>query len=83
MTSDECSASAPTNSSFVSAWRSPTAVKLLPPREAARLILDGMEANRYRVLVGKDSRFMDWLYRLNPERAAGFIAKQMKALLRE
>jgi short-subunit dehydrogenase len=48
---------------------------------AARCILDGMEKNRNRVLVGRDARFLDWLYRLNPGRATAFIAKQMKDLL--
>jgi len=49
--------------------------------EAARNILDGMEKNAYRVLIGGDARLMDALYRISPRRAAGFIAKQMKALL--
>ena len=37
-----------------------------------------MEKDRYRILVGKDAKIMDILYRLNPRLAAGFIAKQMK-----
>jgi hypothetical protein len=37
-----------------------------------------MEGNQYRVLVGKDAKFMDFLYRLNPKAAAAFIAKRMK-----
>jgi hypothetical protein len=48
---------------------------------AARDILDGMEKNRYRVLVGRDARVLDWLYRFSPARATAFITKQMKALL--
>jgi len=48
---------------------------------AARMILDGMERNAYRVMVGGDAKLMDRLYRLSPRRAAGFIANQMKALL--
>ena len=35
----------------------------------------------YRVMVGSDAKLMDRLYRLNPRRAAGFIANQMKSLL--
>ena len=53
----------------------------LPADEAACIILDAMEKDRYRVLVGKDARFMDLIYRLSPERAAGFIFKKMRALL--
>jgi short-subunit dehydrogenase len=53
----------------------------LAPTKAAQIIVDGIEKNRYRVLVGSDSRFMDFLYRLNPKFAANFIFKQMKSLL--
>lgn len=49
--------------------------------EAAREILKGMEADQYRILVGSDSKFMDFLSRLAPEYATNFIAKKMKALL--
>lgn len=48
---------------------------------AARTILDGMERDAYRVIVGGDARLMDVLYRLSPRRATGFIAKQMQDLL--
>lgn len=40
-----------------------------------------MENDAYRVLVGKDAAFMDFIYRLNPRRAAGFISKKMKRVL--
>ncbi|QRK06258.1 SDR family oxidoreductase [Archangium violaceum] len=55
--------------------------KMLAPDKAARIIIDGIENNRYRVLVGADARFMDAVYRLNPQRAARFIYNQMSALL--
>jgi NAD(P)-dependent dehydrogenase (short-subunit alcohol dehydrogenase family) len=53
----------------------------LAPDKAAGIILDGIESNRYRVLVGPDATFMDALYRLHPQRAARFIYNQMRALL--
>jgi short-subunit dehydrogenase len=56
-------------------------MKILSPAKAAQIIVDGMENNRYRVLVGKDASFMDLIYRLNPKRAAKFISDKMKALL--
>lgn len=56
-------------------------IKMLEPSKAAEIIIDGIEKDRYRVLVGSDSKFMDFIYRLNPEWAAGFIYKQMKSLL--
>ncbi|WP_027108899.1 SDR family NAD(P)-dependent oxidoreductase [Lacticigenium naphthae] len=46
--------------------------------EAAHIILEGMEHNDYRILVGKDTRMMDKLYRLAPKKAAEMIAKKMK-----
>lgn len=49
--------------------------------EAARQIIAGMEKNAYRVLVGRDARMMDLLYRLHPKYAAELIYKQMKSLL--
>jgi NAD(P)-dependent dehydrogenase (short-subunit alcohol dehydrogenase family) len=52
-----------------------------PARSAARDILDGMEQNAYRVLVGKDAKLLDALYRLAPKRATLFIASKMKQLL--
>lgn len=58
-----------------------TKYKILSADKAARDILDGMERDRYRVLVGNDAKFLDALYRLVPQRATEFIAKQMKALL--
>ena len=57
------------------------APKVLEPAVAAKIIIEGMERDSYRVLVGKDAKAMDFLYRLNPKSAAGMIAKKMKALL--
>jgi short-subunit dehydrogenase len=57
--------------------------KALPASKAAQIIVEGMERNRFRVLVGPDARMMDLLYRLSPERAARFIYKQMRSLLGE
>ena len=56
-------------------------VKMLTPDKAARIILDGIESNQYRILVGADARLMDAVYRLHPQRAARFIYNQMRALL--
>lgn len=53
----------------------------LAPSEAAAIIVDGIEKNSYRVLVGSDAKMMDFLSRLSPRRAAHFIFKQMQSLL--
>ncbi len=57
------------------------AQKILSADRAAAMIIEGMEQNQYRVLVGKDAKIMDLLYRLNPTYAAGLIAKKMGGLL--
>ena len=57
------------------------AARPLEPERAAQIIVEGMEQNRFRVLVGSDARLMDFLYRLSPERAARFIYRQMRSLL--
>jgi short-subunit dehydrogenase len=54
---------------------------LTTPEQAANAILDGMEKNAYRVLIGRDAKLMDLFYRVNPRGAAGLIARQMKSLL--
>lgn len=56
-------------------------IKMTAPDKAAQIIVDGIERNRYRIMVGSDARMMDLLYRLNPERAAKLIFNQMKSLL--
>ncbi len=49
----------------------------LSPAKAAEIIIQAMEQNKYRVTVGKDATFMDYLYRFNPKFATDFIQKQM------
>jgi NAD(P)-dependent dehydrogenase (short-subunit alcohol dehydrogenase family) len=55
--------------------------RLTKADKAARDTIDGMERDAYRVLIGSDAKLVDVLYRLNPRRAAGFIAKQIKEML--
>jgi NAD(P)-dependent dehydrogenase (short-subunit alcohol dehydrogenase family) len=55
--------------------------KITSPAKAAEVIIDGMEKNAYRVLIGRDAKLMDLLYRVNPKGAAGMIARRMKGLL--
>ena len=54
---------------------------MLTPSKAAQIIVDGIERDRHRILVGIDSVFMDFMYRLNPRRATRFIFHQMKSML--
>lgn len=57
-------------------------LKPLSARKAAETILSAIEENQFRVVVGKDAKFLDWLYRVNPRYATHFIQKKMKTLLR-
>jgi len=59
------------------------AFSMLSSQEAARMIINGMERDRYHILVGKDARMMDILSRMNPGYAAKLIYSKMKGLLRE
>ena len=54
--------------------------KALPPKEAAAIIVRGIERNMHRIFVGKDASIMDKLYRLNPDSAARAIAKKLRVL---
>lgn len=56
-------------------------IKLTTPQKAAALIIEGIENKSYRVLIGNDARFLDFLYRLHPRFAAEFIYKQMKKFI--
>lgn len=56
-------------------------IKMTSPAEAAKIIIDGMEKNKYHILVGSDAKSMDLLCRLMPERAAKLIYSQMRSLL--
>lgn len=58
-----------------------SSIKMTEPAEAARIIIDAMERDAYRVTVGKDATMMDRLSRYMPQRSARIIYKQMKELL--
>jgi len=55
--------------------------KALPPGKAVQIIMNGIEKDRYRVLVGSDSVFMDLIYRISSKRAANLIFKKIQRLL--
>ncbi|MCK9575636.1 MAG: SDR family oxidoreductase [Clostridia bacterium] len=60
----------------VKSFKMTTAVK------AAQIIVEGIEKNKLRIIVGGDSRFMDFLYRLCPKKAIDMIAEKMKSLIK-
>lgn len=52
----------------------------LSAEKAAEIMLDGMESNKLRIMVGSDAKFLDLFYRLSPRRAIDFIVAQMKKM---
>jgi short-subunit dehydrogenase len=50
-------------------------VKVLSADKAAQIIIDGIEKNKVRILVGTDAKFMDILYRLFPKTAPRIFSK--------
>lgn len=55
--------------------------KMTPASESARLLIAGVEAKKYHVFTGSDSKLMDRLARYLPNRVARIIYNQMKSLL--
>lgn len=54
--------------------------KALQPSIAAEIIVSAMEADKARVMVGKDA-MMDFLVRLNPAKVSRLIFEKMKSKL--
>ncbi|TFV57726.1 SDR family oxidoreductase [Geodermatophilus sp. DF01-2] len=47
----------------------------MPPEQAARIVVDGVEAGRPRILVGNDARAVDLLVRLAPRLYPALVAR--------
>ncbi len=54
---------------------------VLSPKNAASQIIKGIEKNKTRIFVGKDSKVMDIMYRISSGFASNLVGKQMKKLL--
>ncbi|MER2063970.1 MAG: SDR family oxidoreductase [Alkalibacterium sp.] len=52
--------------------------KLTSASDAATMMVDAIEENKYRVMVGNDAKMMDRMYRLMPKKAASIIAEKLK-----
>jgi short-subunit dehydrogenase len=58
-----------------------TTRKVVEPATAGRMIVDAIEENKKRILIGQDATFMWRANRLSPDMAANLIYKGMKDLL--
>ncbi len=47
------------------------------PAKAARIIIEGIENNKLRILIGKDARFIDLLQRFRPVNYWAMLAKRL------
>jgi short-subunit dehydrogenase len=56
-------------------------MKMTAPADAGRIMIDGIEANKARVFVGKDAAIMDKLVRFMPVKSGEIIYSQMKSIL--
>ncbi len=59
---------------------SDAAMAAAPADLAARIILDGIEADRLHIFIGKDSKTMNMLSKIAPRWSIGYIQKKMKQM---
>ena len=52
-------------------------IPMTSPEEAAYLIIEAIKKEKWKIYVGKDSKFMNFLYKLNAKKAIGYINKLM------
>lgn len=52
----------------------------LSAEKAAAIMINAIEKNKFRVMVGKDARMLDILYRINPRMAIKIIVKLMSKM---
>ncbi len=53
--------------------------KLLDASVAARQIIKGIKNNKFRLYLGKNVRFLRFLFKINPERAIKYMNKKLKS----
>lgn len=58
-------------------------IRPLTPARAAKIIIDGVEKNRFQIFVGIDAAVMNTMYKLSPKRSARLVNSLMKSLLLE
>ena len=56
-------------------------IKMTEAPVAGAAIVNGIETDAYRVIIGSDAKMMDFLSRLMPKKSAEIIYKQMASLL--
>lgn len=57
-------------------------MKALAADKAAAIMINGMEKDEFQVFVGSDSKFMNFMYKMNPKSAIAFINKKMAEMMK-
>lgn len=55
--------------------------KALPAKDAAKIIIKGIEQNKFQLYVGSDAKMMHFMYKMNPKKAIGYINKMMAKMM--
>lgn len=68
------------NSGVTMETKGDTKMKMLNPDKAASQIIDAINKNKFKAYVGSDSKFMNFLYKLNDKFAIKYIVKMMSKM---
>ncbi len=55
----------------------------LQPSEVARIVIKGMEKNKIWIYTGRDSKMMNFMYKVAPKYATNMVTKRMKHMIEE
>lgn len=66
-----------TNSNVAVRENSDSNVKMTSAEDAAYQIIEAIEKERWKIYIGSDAKFMNFIYKLNPRKAIKFINKMM------
>lgn len=70
-----------TNSNVeVKTTKEQSSMKMLEASDAARLIITGIEKNKFKLFLGSDAKFLKFLYKINSKFAINYINKKMNNL---
>jgi hypothetical protein len=58
-----------------------TSYPVTPADVAARIMLDGIERDKWRILVGRDARMMNLAIKIVPRQAIRMVQRQMAKVL--
>jgi short-subunit dehydrogenase len=51
---------------------------VMPPAQAAQVIVSGILKNKKRILIGKDAKLIDWIVRICPAKYTKLLLTQIK-----